>query len=152
MKLPLLVLSAAYICLSVATSAEENRAPCVDKSLMSALKETESTRANCSERCPDGSLLSCTGAAECSAKRRDCALGEPGHVICDGIKKSCSPCACLEGSTRPLPTSICCCNYDFGTPFTASLIYIQTCVNGTWTITDSTCGGANCNSTEPCPL
>lgn len=46
--------------------------------------------------CNDGTIVSCTGnnsTTSCSASDRNCAVGERGHVTCDGVTTVCpTPC------------------------------------------------------------
>jgi hypothetical protein len=50
---------------------------------------------NATANCANGGTVSCSGnnsTTSCTAVDGNCAVGEPGHVTCDGVTTSCSAC------------------------------------------------------------
>src|SRR3954469_7041338 len=45
----------------------------------------------CTANCAGGGTVTCSGGGSCTAVDGSCP-SEPGHVVCGGITKSCSPC------------------------------------------------------------
>ena len=109
------------------------------------------TQATCTARCGSLPPVSCTGTTCGPAVDRDCASGQQGYVECNGVRKSCPACACMEGAERYVQRSGCCCNWV--DPTSGRVNDLQVCSNGTWVTQDTVCvvSGAACDILD-CPI
>jgi len=115
-------------------------------------KPSISTRATCIADCGPYADVGCTGKGTCIAVDRDCSVGQGGYASCSTTTTYCPACECIDGQTRSVGTSECCCNYSNPTnPRAQKKVLDQVCSNGVWVTTGFACDGQYCSGPS-CPL
>jgi len=129
---------------SAAITAELSRAD-------TAAHATPAPRSGPPYPCVDGaacgsSSVTCIAVHACGGHvDQDCAAGQRGYAVCDGVRVYCPECPCTDGTERFRSTDMCCCPYDSpNTPVGLNAQAIDLCVNGEWVYQGTSCDELTC--------
>jgi hypothetical protein len=109
----------------------------------------------CTTFCGPFPSVSCS-AFNCIAVPRNCGIGQPGYVQCNGVRTTCTSCEgeCTAGQFKFEYTADCCCNYDDpDDPVKYRKLLRYECVDGQWQYHSIDCGsGPLCSTGGECEV
>jgi hypothetical protein len=100
----------------------------------------------CVTDCGDSPDLTCEGAT-CTSVERDCAAGQRGYLVCDGVTTYCPTCpVCESGEIKKTYTSLCCSNPRVPE---GVKVWVYFCSGGQWSTPYSGCEASTAQCVWP---